>query len=340
MNDIFRSAIEDASAGHDLDGPRTASLVEAMLSGDADQDAVADLLLALRAKGECVDELVGAAEAMRRHMRRIEHRHDVLLDTCGTGGSRSGTFNISTAVAIVAAACGVAVAKHGNRAATSHSGSADVLEALGVAIESDASAVTQRLNDVGICFCFARKLHPAMAQVVAVRKRLGVQTLFNLLGPLCNPAGATHQLLGAASPEAQAKVAAAIGRLRTARSLVVHAEDGQDEVSLEGTTSAIDVRGGIGGRPVKSEALVWSAADFGLFPAGREALAAKDPAESASIIRRIFAGEPGPCRDVVLAGTAAALWLVGRTDDLRLGTTMAAEAIDDGAAMETLKKLR
>ncbi len=181
-----------------------------------------------------MSELVGAARAMRRHMTRIPHHHDTLLDTCGTGGSGSGTFNISTAVAIVAAACGVAVAKHGNRKATSLTGSADVLEELGVKIESEADAVAERLDSIGICFCFAAKLHPAMRHVVGVRRKLGVKTLFNLLGPLCNPAGATHQLLGTSTPDAQTKVAAAIRELGTTRSFVVHASDGQDEVALGG----------------------------------------------------------------------------------------------------------
>ena len=192
----FDAAIDLVSAGTDLTADQTSDLIDIMLRGEAEEEAVARLLLALREKGEAVSELVGAARAMRQHMTPIDHQHPVLLDTCGTGGSGSGTFNISTAVAIVAASCGVAVAKHGNRKATSLTGSADVLEQLGVPIESDADAVAGRLDSIGICFCFAAKLHPAMRFVVGVRRKLGVKTLFNLLGPLCNPAAANASTVG------------------------------------------------------------------------------------------------------------------------------------------------
>lgn len=330
----FQHAIAQAAAGQDLTQEQTSDLIDSMLQGIADEEEVASLLLALREKGEAVSELVGAAVAMRRHMTRIPHHHEALLDTCGTGGSGSGTFNISTAVAIVAAACGIPVAKHGNRKATSLTGSADVLEELGVKIESDADAVAERLDKIGICFCFAAKLHPAMRHVVGVRRKLGVKTLFNLLGPLCNPAGATHQLLGTSTPEAQAKVAAAIAELGTTRSFVIHADDGQDEVSLDGITSALEITSG--GQQQKHD---WTAASFGLMPVGKEALSAADPATSADIIRRLLAGEPGPCRDTVLAGTASALLLMERCDSLRAGVQLAADAIDQGAANEKLAQL-
>ncbi|MEM6473315.1 MAG: anthranilate phosphoribosyltransferase, partial [Planctomycetota bacterium] len=258
----------------------------------------------------------------------------LLLDTCGTGGSRSGSFNISTAIAIVTAACGVAVAKHGNRKATSATGSADVLEELGVPIESDADAVARCLDEIGLCFCFAVKLHPAMRHVVSVRRKLGVKTLFNLLGPLCNPAGATHQLLGTSDPVAQQKIGEAIAALGTTRSYVVHAADGQDEVSLDGYTDVIDVQG----NNVRQQTR-WTPADFGLLPAGAEALAAKDPSESAAIIRRILDGEPGACRDTVVAGAAAALHLAGHVETLRSGTKLAEDAIDGGEAAGKLSEL-
>ncbi len=330
----FQAAIDQAAAGSDLSADQTSELIDAMLRGEADEDLVGQLLLALREKGEAVSELVGAARAMRGHMTTIPHHHELLLDTCGTGGSGSGTFNISTAVAIVAAACGVPVAKHGNRKATSLTGSADVLEELGVKIESDAAAVADRLDSIGICFCFAQKLHPAMKHVVGVRRKLGVKTLFNLLGPLCNPAGATHQLLGTSTTDAQAKVAAAISQLGTERSFVVHASDGQDEVSLDGTTEVIEV---IGDQKTLHR---WSPSDFGLLPAGHEALGAANPSESADIIRRLFDGEPGPCRDTVLAGTAAALLLVESVSSLADGVNQAADAVDSGAAKEKLESLR
>ncbi len=331
---LFQIAIDQAASGHDLSPDQTSRLIDAMLRGQAEEDLVAKLLLALHEKGEAVSELVGAAEAMRRHMTIIPHHHDCLLDTCGTGGSGSGTFNISTAVAIVAAACGIPVAKHGNRKATSLTGSADVLEELGVKIESDVRSVADRLDAIGICFCFAPKLHPAMKHVAAVRRKLAVKTLFNLLGPLCNPAGATHQLLGTATLQAQSKVADAIGLLGTTRSFVVHASDGQDEISLTGSTGVIEVSDG------HQTKHTWSASDFGLPPVDRQALAAKNPRESAQIILRLLAGEPGPCRDTVLAGTAAALLLVGKATSLIDGVNQASTAIDQGLASEKLAALR
>ncbi|KAA5545971.1 anthranilate phosphoribosyltransferase [Roseiconus nitratireducens] len=330
----FPDAIATANSGQDLSAEQTAALIDQMLSGDADEDQVGDLLLALRQKGEAVTEIVGAARAMRAHMTRIPHGHRLLLDTCGTGGSQSHTFNISTAVAIVTAACGIPVAKHGNRKATSVTGSADVLEELGVGIESDPDAVARRLDEIGICFCFAVKLHPAMRHVVGIRRKLGVKTLFNLLGPLCNPAGATHQLLGTSQPEAFEKIAQAISELGTTRSFVLHAADGQDEVSLDGYTDVIEVCGDAEPRRHR-----WTPADFGLLPAGVEALAASGPAESAAIIRRIFDGEPGPCRDTVVAGVAASLVLTETAPNLSEAVKQACESIDSGAAKDKLSQL-
>lgn len=330
---LFSDAIKIVKEGSDLTEEQTSDLIDAMLVGAASEDQVGHLLLALKEKGEAVSELVGAARAMRKHMTKLPHQHELLLDTCGTGGSGSGTFNISTGVAIVAAACGVAVAKHGNRKASSLTGSADVLEVLGVTLESDPESVASRLDEIGICFCFAAKLHPAMRHVVGVRKKLGVKTLFNLLGPLCNPAGATHQLLGTSSLDAQNKVADALRKLGTRRSYVIHAEDGQDEISLDGVNRVIEVT---------SESSViheWSVREFGLLPAGKEALAARDPEESAGIIRRLLDGEPGPCRDTVLAGAASALLLVERVASLQEGVRVAAEAIDSGAAANKLAQL-
>lgn len=329
----FPTAIGTVTAGQDLTAEQTGHLIDAMLSGEVANDAIAGLLLALREKGEAVSELVGAAQAMRRHMTPIPFSGAVLLDTCGTGGSGSGTFNISTATAIVVAAAGVSVAKHGNRKATSKSGSADVLAELGVAVESSVDAVAESLQRLGLCFCFAPKLHPAMRHVVEVRRSLAVPTLFNLLGPLCNPAGATHQLLGTGRPDAQQKIAAALSQLNTTRSLVVRGEDGQDEVALEGTTTVIDVR------PNSSETLSWTAESFGLPTASVAQMQAADPAHSAQMIRAILAGQAGACRDIVIANAAAALWLVGQTADLLAAASLATEVIDSGAAAEKLSQL-
>ncbi len=329
----FETATQQVEQGHDLNSAQTSALIDQMLQGSADAQQVTRLLLAIRAKGEAVEELVGAAQAMRRHMTPIRHRYPQLLDTCGTGGSGSGTFNISTSAAIVAAACGVPVAKHGNRKATSLSGSADVLQELGVAIESDAQRVEQTLNAVGLCFCFAAKLHPAMKHVIAIRKAIGVPTLFNLLGPLCNPAGATHQLLGTTNEAVQEKIAAALLQLGTQRAIVVRGEDGQDEVSLDGGTRVLEVT------PQGIRRLTWTPADFGLPRVQIAQIQAANPSESAEIIRRLLKGEQGPHRDMVLASAAAALWLVGQVDKLADGVAQAAKAIDSGAAQTKLQQL-
>ncbi len=341
---VFETAIAQAQQGQDLTADQTSELIDIMLSGGAEDAAVGQLLLALREKGESVDELVGAARALRRHMTTIPHRHTLLLDTCGTGGSGSGTFNISTAVAILAAACGVAVAKHGNRRATSLSGSADVLEQLGVTIESDVKAVAERLDRIGICFCFAPKMHPAMRHVGAIRRQLGVRTLFNYLGPLCNPAGATHQLLGTSSTQAHHKIAAAIAQLGTTRSFVIHAADGQDEVSLGCETHVLEVKAALNQQASANGLEItphcWTPESFGLGTHSLESLYAADPAASAKIIRRVFDGEKGPHRDTVLAGAAAALLLVGATDNLKSAVDLAAEKLDSGIAREKLAQLQ
>lgn len=329
----FERAIHQAEQGHDLTVEQTASLIDLMLQGVADAEQVTRLLLAIRAKGEAVDELVGAAQAMRRHMTPIHHRFNALLDTCGTGGSGSGTFNISTSAAIVAAACGVQVAKHGNRKATSLSGSADVLQELGVAIECEPQRVEHTLNTVGLCFCFAAKLHPAMKHVIAIRRSIAVPTLFNLLGPLCNPAGATHQLLGTTKQTTQEKIAMAISRLGTQRAAVVCGDDGQDEVSLDGCTHVLEVTAqGI-------HRHTWTPTDFGLSTVKATEIQAANPAESAQIIRRLLNGELGPHRDMVLASTAAALWLMGKFTSLSEATQHAAAAIDSGSAKDKLDQL-
>jgi anthranilate phosphoribosyltransferase len=329
----FSIAIQDARRGENLGRQRTSDLIDTMLRGEASENQIGELLLALASRGETVDELVGAASAMRRHMTPIHHRHDVLLDTCGTGGSGSGTFNISTAIAILVAACGVAVAKHGNRKATSLSGSADVLESLGVTLESDPEAVSQRLNENGLCFCFAPKLHPAMKHVIGVRQQLKVKTLFNLLGPLCNPARATHQLLGTSNAKDQTMIAEAIKQLGTRRSYVVHADDGQDEISLASSNTILEVEGDcIERRSITPE-------DFGVSKIDLKSLYAADPIASAKIITGILSGQSGPARDTVLAGSAVALQLVKKCETIGQGVTLASQAIDGGAAMQKLQSL-
>ncbi|WP_164101670.1 anthranilate phosphoribosyltransferase [Candidatus Laterigemmans baculatus] len=335
----FENAIRRVRRGEDLEAEEMAGLIGALLDGAvaAGEAAVGELLVALHAKGETAGELVGAARAMRAHMTPIRNPQGTtaLLDTCGTGGSGSGTFNISTAAAIVISSAGVAVAKHGNRRATSRSGSADVLSELGVRIESDRETVERLLAELNLCFCFAPVLHPAMRHVAEIRRSLGVPTLFNLLGPLCNPAGATHQLLGAGKTATQSILAEALAALGTTRSVVVRGEDGQDEVSLDGTTTAIEVRGGDSPETLTH---AWTAATFGLSPSGADALQAADPAESARIIGEVLEGRRGPCRDIVLANAATGLWLVERCRTLREGVELAADRIDSGAARQQLER--
>ena len=284
-------------------------------------------------KGETVEEVAGAAAAMRRQMTPIRSRRAGLLDTCGTGGDGSKTFNISTAAALVAAAAGVPVAKHGNRGITSRSGSADVLAALGVNIEADVACVEACLDELGICFCFAPLLHKAMKHVAPVRKKLGTPTVFNILGPLVNPAAAPFQLLGVGHAALQPLMAEALLLLGTKRAVIVHGADGLDEVSLAGPTHVIEARGGT------LRHFDWTPADFGLETAGIETMLVTGPEESAAMIRDVLDNRPGPPRDIVIANAAAALWTAGRDPSPEKCAQLAAETISTGAARELLARL-
>jgi len=320
-------------AARDLTMTQMSEVMGAIMDGQWTEDEIARFLLALHRKGETVAEVAGAAAAMRQHVTRIRHRREVLLDTCGTGGDGSCTFNISTAAALVAAAAGVPVAKHGNRAATSRSGSADVLAALGVNIEAGVHQVEACLEELGICFCFAPLLHKAMRHVAPVRKRLGVPTIFNILGPLVNPAGAAFQLVGVGRSPLRPLLAQALALLGTRRAVVVHGEDGLDEVTLNGTTLATETRDG---RIVQWS---WTAADFGLPGSSLDAIVVEDAVQSAAMIRAVLRGNRGPARDIVLANAAAALWTTGKVDSLLACAREAAEAIDSGAAEGLLARL-
>jgi anthranilate phosphoribosyltransferase len=328
---MITSALGRLAAGDNLSLDEMAGVIDQVMQGSVPEGEIAVLLTALRHKGETVDEIAGAAQAMRRHMTPIRTTRTGLVDTCGTGGDASGTFNISTAAAIVAAAAGVPVAKHGNRSITSKSGSADVLAALGVNIEAPVPIIEHCLNELGICFCFAPHLHPAMKHVAPVRKKLGVPTIFNLLGPLCNPAAAPFQVLGVGKPELHKTLADVLARLGTERAVVVHGLGGLDEVSLDGPTDVIEVRGH------QTRRFVWKPEDFGLSPAGRETMLIDGPAASAAIIQRILGGERGPPRDVVVLNAAAALWTAGISDAPTKCADQAAAAIDSGAAKKLLE---
>ncbi|MDW8036932.1 MAG: anthranilate phosphoribosyltransferase [Thermoguttaceae bacterium] len=331
--DIFW-AIQQAESGRHFSMEQMAALIGLIMEGWVGEEEMARLLTALHRKGETSAEVAGAAQAMRRYMSAIRHRYSVLVDVVGTGGDGSGTFNISTAAALVTAAAGVPVAKHGNRRATSRSGSADVLAALGVDIEADLARVEKCLDELGICFCFAPLCHRSMQYVAPVRRRLPHPTIFNLLGPLTNPAGASYQLIGVGRAELRPVLAEAAALLGTGRTLVVHGADGLDEVSLAGPTWVSEIIG-----HTHQQEYQWTASDFGLRPVSREELQAASPAQSAQIIRQILAGQPGGPRDVVLANVAAALWCAGVVSNLPEGVQRAAQAIDTGKAQQLLNQL-
>ena len=316
-----------------LTAEQAEGLFSQIMAGDLSEPQVAGLLVALAAKGETVDEITGAARAMRTHALRIEGGGADVIDTCGTGGTGLKTFNISTAAAIVAAGAGARVAKHGNRTATRPSGSADVLAALGVKIDCELAAEARCLAEAGICFCFAVRHHPAMRHAAPVRKALGVRTVFNVLGPLTNPAGATRQLMGvfdAALVEPIARVLAALG---SRRAMVVHADDGLDEISTTAPTRVAEVQDG------RVTLRTLEAGAFGLPPARMEDLAIASPQESAQAIRDVLAGKPGPRRDIVTLNAAAALVLAGRAADILAGLALARQSIDSAAAAATLDRL-
>ncbi|HZW33373.1 MAG TPA: anthranilate phosphoribosyltransferase [Isosphaeraceae bacterium] len=308
--------------------------VGSLLDGEVSEAVAAAFLTAMRVKGESADELEGAVRAVRARMVPWESPIEParLVDTCGTGGDGAGTVNLSTAAAIVVAACGVPVVKHGNRAASGRSGSSDVLSALGVASDPGPDLLRRCLQDLNIAFLFAPRFHPGLKQVAAVRSQLPFRTVFNLIGPLCNPAGPGYQLIGTpdeARAELLADVLARLPHLQ--RAAVVTGLDGLDEVTLDGSTSVRVVEAGT----VRRES--WRPEDFGLERSHAAVLRVGSPEESAERIRRIFHDEPGPARDYVLANSAAALWVTGRFA-LREGVARAATAIDSGAAARLLDR--
>ena len=330
---LLQHVISQAQQGHDLSMEEMASAVGSIMQGECPAEDIANLLLALRDKGESVDEVAGAAQAMRSHMQKITSQRGDLLDTCGTGGDGSNTFNISTAAAIVTAAAEVPVAKHGNRSISSKSGSADVLAELGVNVNADLPTVERCLDEVGICFCFAPLAHPAMKHVAAVRKELAVPTIFNILGPLCNPAGAPFQLVGVGRPALRSLMAAALQQLGTRRALVVCGEDGMDEVTLSGNTHVTEVIGS------DLQEHTWSPSSFGLEMQSKESMIVDGPSASANMIRDVLSGQIGPSRDIVVLNAAAALWVAGKHESTSQCAHLAAQAIDSGRANEVLARL-
>ncbi|MGH2458758.1 MAG: anthranilate phosphoribosyltransferase [Chloroflexota bacterium] len=329
---MIREAIEKAVAGQDLTRDEAAAVMDEIMTDQATPAQWGALVTALRVKGETVQEITGFASVMRRLATPVSPRRPV-VDTCGTGGDGRGTFNISTTAAFVAAGAGATVAKHGNRSMTSKCGSADVLEALGVNISLTAQQVETCLEEAGIGFMFAQRFHPAMKFAAKLRPEIGIRTVFNILGPLTNPAGARAQVLGVASPELVQRMAEALALLGSHHALVVHGEDGVDEISICAPTRVSEVRDG------EIRAYAIAPEDFGFTRGTSEAIRGDDAAANAAISRSVLAGADGPRREVVLLNAAAALVASDLADDLADGVKLAAKAIDSGAAAERLEKL-
>jgi anthranilate phosphoribosyltransferase len=329
VRDILNRLVD----GYDLTADEAADLMGRMMDDELTPIQLGAVMVALRAKGETSDEVVGFARTMRSRARQIDLPFAV-ADTCGTGGDHSGTFNISTAAAIIVAAAGQPVAKHGNRAASGKCGSADVLEALGVDVALPPEGVERCVADAGIGFLFAPTFHPAMKFAAVPRRELGVRTIFNLLGPLTNPARPRFQLLGVSSEELLDLMSGALAGLGVERGLVVHSADGTDEISIAGPTSVREVTG----REVRAYKV--TPEDFGIVRSASDAVRGGDPATNAAILRDLLTGHTGAARDASVINAAAALFTAGRASDLRDGAARAASAIDSGAALAVLERLR
>jgi anthranilate phosphoribosyltransferase len=329
----FAATLETLLERRDLGAMRMCQVMQGLLGGECGEAETAALLIALRMKGETADELAAAAAVLREHMKPVDTGEVAVLDTCGTGGDGSGTFNISTATALVVAAAGVPVVKHGNRAMSGRSGSADVLTALGVNVESPALAGRDCLQRSGMMFCLATAHHPALREVSALRRRLGVRTLFNCLGPLANPAGAHFQLVGVGRREWLDRMAGAIERLGTRHALLVCGRDGLDEVTLSGPTDVREVRNG------DVAAREWTPDDFELDACRSADLLADGPAASAALVREAIEGREGPAYRVTLANAAAALLAADRVATLAEGVALAAGSVATGGALRVLAAL-
>jgi anthranilate phosphoribosyltransferase len=327
-NPVLTQAIDRVAAGEDLSAAEAAEVLREVMEGNASEAQTAAFLIALRTKGETVHEIAGLAATMRALALPVEAEGD-LVDTAGTGGGRP-TFNVSTTAAFIASGAGCRVAKHGNRSATSQCGSADVLEALGARIDLEPDAVAACIEEVGFGFMFAPKHHAATRHVVPVRKALGVRTIFNLLGPLTNPAGARRQVIGVSDPTRLETLAAALAELGTETALVVSSADGLDEFSVSGTTRVVELRDG--------ELATYDVApeDVGVEPVDDGVASAGTPEHNARVLRGVLAGQPGPERSLAVLNAAAAIYVGGLAESLSAGVQRAEAAIDDGAAERVL----
>jgi anthranilate phosphoribosyltransferase len=331
---MLKEALKRLMLGGSLDERQMAEAVGAIMDGEATGPQIAAFLVALRVKGETIEEITGAARAMRERMTRIDVERRPLIDTCGTGGDGAGTFNISTAVGFVVAAGGIAVAKHGNRAISSRSGSADVLTALGVDIGADAATVTRCIEEIGIGFLFAPACHPAMKNATPIRRELGVRTIFNVLGPLTNPAGAKVQLLGVFDRDLVRPMAESLARLGSSRAWVVHGADGLDELTVCDVSYVAELSGG------EVREMTIAPEDVGLQRSYGEGLHGGTPAENAKIMRELLGGErQGPLHDVVALNAGAAFYVAGATADLEAGVGRAQEIMAGGEPLRILDRL-
>lgn len=328
----FRPFLAKAASGEPLAREEMRAAIGLLLDGAASDVETAGFLMALRARGETVEEIAAAAEAMRDKAVKVASPAGA-IDTCGTGGDGADTFNISTAAALVAAGAGAKVAKHGNRSASSKSGSSEVLEALGVTLAADPAVIAREIEEAGVGFMFAAYHHRAVANVAGVRKALGVRTLFNLLGPLSNPAGAKRQVMGVFSRDLVEPIAGALLMLGAERAWVVHGSDGLDELTTTGPSFVAEVKAGA------VRAFSVHPSDAGLPLSTADALKGGDPSENAEAIRHLLGGQKSPFRDIVILNAAAALIVAGLADDLTMGASLAARSIDDGKADAALAKL-
>ena len=330
---MFPALIEKVVRHEDLTTEEAAAAMREVMEGRATPGALAGLLAALVMKGERPEEIAGLARTMREHAVALAAPPGEVFDTCGTGGDRSGTFNVSSAAAVVVAACGVRVAKHGNRSVSSRCGSADVFEQLGVNVTAPPPVVEQTLRDVNIAFFFAPTFHPSMKHAAPIRRDMGIRTTFNLLGPLTNPAGATRQIVGVPRPELTQVMARALMLLGSTRAWVVHGAGGIDEISNTGHTKVSELRDGA------VHTFFIHPAEFGFAKATTEDIRGGDAVENAAILRHVFDGRPGAARDIVLLNAGAALFVAGHAASVRDGIARAAEAVDTGTARETLERM-
>jgi anthranilate phosphoribosyltransferase len=330
---MIQKAIARLLDGHNLTRPESREVMSEIMSGEATPAQISGFLVALRAKGETPNEIAGCAEAMREHVLAVHPKRDDLVDTAGTGGDNAHTLNISTAAALVAAGAGAAVAKHGNRAVSSRSGSADVLEALGFDLELEPTRIEQSIDELGFGFLFAQAHHPAMKHAAPVRRELATRTVFNVLGPLTNPAGARAQIVGVFAPGLVHTIAEVLAQLGTRRAFVVHGAYGIDELSPAGPNLVCEVvAGSVRERTVDPH-------DLGISRCAPDELRGGSPEENAERIRRVFAGENGGARDAILLNAAGAIAAAGHAEDLREGLEIAREAVDSGAAAQRLDEL-